>query len=296
MLDRRWMSAPLVCFVFSALPSAAQTPPPVSLPGTEFHDFVAKDGVHYDLRIALASASGSEGHARYPVLYLIDGFMMFAAAAQIHGVMRLGGEVEPMILVGVDRHYDSTKEWAAGRLIDLTPSSLPEVELADSRRLGREVRTGGAGEFQRVLIEEIIPWVEDRYPVSEVRGLVGDSLGGLFAARVLLRSPKTFSRYMILSPSLWWGGGAIFEEASRELATMKELSARVFLAVGELEEDEEVDMVADMRRFARILRQRDLPGLALQTALFPDETHLSVPSASFSRGLRFLFAPVEGPP
>jgi len=280
---------------------SAQSPPPVSLAGTAFHDFVAKSGTHYDLRVALPSKRGLEEGVRYPVLYLIDGYMGFGLVTGIYRLLRLGEEVEPILVVGVDRHYASDSEWHHGREFDLTPSRDPEYEAAYAAAGLGTVETGGAPAFERVLTEEIVPWIDARYPTSDVRALAGYSYGGLFAAHVLLTSPDKFSRYLIGSPSLWWQHGAMFELEDRRLPELKEVAARVFLSACEFELEEVsphvlADNAADIRRFAFYLSQRKMPGLALQTKYFEGETHVSGLPATFSRGLRFLFAPAVAAP
>jgi len=300
--NRTWILIALACAASVAPGSiSAQSPPPVSLAATEFHDFVAKDGTHYDLRVALPNKSGLEEGVRYPVLYLIDGYFEFGFVTELYRLLRLGQEVEPMLIVGVDRHYASDSEWHHGRELDLTPSRDPEYEAAYAAAGLGTVETGGGPTFERVLTEEILPWVEGRYPTSDVRALAGYSYGGLFAAHVLLTSPDKFSRYLIGSPSLWWQHGAIFELEGRRLPELKEIAARVFLSACELEFEEVsphvlADNGADMRRFAFYLSQRKMPGLALQTKYFEGETHVSGAPAAFSRGLRFLFAPAGGAP
>jgi len=300
--SRSWIPFALACAaIASPAYIHAQSPPPVSLAGTEFHDFVAKDGTHYDLRVAFPSSSGLEEGVRYPVLYLIDGYFEFGAVTEIYRLLRLGREVEPALIVGVDRHYASDSEWHQGRELDLTPSRDAEYEAAYAAVRGGKVETGGAPTFERVLTEEVVPWVEAHYPTSGVRALAGYSLGGLFAAHVLLTSPDRFSRYLIGSPSLWWQHGAIFELESRRLPEMKNVAAQVFLSAGELEMEDAsplplIDMAADMRRFAYFLSQQRIPGLALQTKFFEGETHVSGLPATFSRGLRYLFAPPAGTP
>jgi len=295
--NRIWILIVVACVALAAsIPISAQTPPPVSLAGTEFHDFIAKNGTHYDLRIALPTRGGLQEGVRYPVLYLLDGYAAFGLVTEAYRGFRLGEEVEPMLIVGVDRHYDSDSEWRRGRELDLTPSRDVDFEAAYAAAVGGKIATGGAPAFERVITEEIVPWVDSHYPASDVRALAGYSLGGLFAAYVLLTSPEKFSRYLIGSPSLWWHHGAIFELADRQLPELKAIAARVFLSANELEMEEPtplplVDMAADMRRFGYVLSRRKIPGLAVQTKLFEGETHLSGVSAAFSRGLRFLFAP-----
>ncbi len=154
-------------------------------------------------------------------------------------LLELVGELPPMIIVGVDNPVSSViPEQAVARALSLTPTRVISEEQTRSRQLGQEVRTGGAEESLTALEGSIIPWVETQYPVSAAeRGLVGDSLGGLFASFVLLSSPQTFTHYLIGSPSLRWDDGVMFEREEAYARAHRDLPARVFMSAG-ADEDE----------------------------------------------------------
>jgi hypothetical protein len=66
---------------------------------------------------------------------------------------------------------------------------------------------GGAEKFLGFVGDELIPWVNARYPTDSMRVLVGHSLGGLFAAYALSRRPELFTGWVLMEPSLWWNEG-----------------------------------------------------------------------------------------
>lgn len=53
---------------------------------------------------------------------------------------------------------------------------------------------------------------------------------------------------------------------------------------------EEDDLIGPAWRFADALRAREYEGLAFESHVFDEETHVSVFPAALSRGLRFLYA------
>jgi predicted alpha/beta superfamily hydrolase len=126
--------------------------------------------------------------------------------------------------------------------------------------------------------------------------LVGDSLGGLFTLHTLFTRPSSFRRYVAGSPSLWWADRYAFGEEEAYASRANDLSARLFVSVGALEEDPAVDrlkpyaMVSNLARMIEILEARRYPNLRLDSHVFPDETHVSVIPATLSRGLRRVFA------
>lgn len=152
--------------------------------------------------------------------------------------------------------------------------------------MDREVPTGGADALLAALKDEIIPWVEERYPATAERGLIGYSLGGLFAIHALLTTPGSFTHYLLGSPSLYWNDEVMFERERAYSSKHRDLPARVFLSVGTNEGAEHVGRVL---RFAEALQSRNYPGLELERHIFLDQTHSAGIGATMSRGLMSLF-------
>ncbi len=268
-----------------ALASAQEMPAPVSVLTTELHEFRATDGTAFDLFVALPTGYVADGSVEYPVFYLIDASQTFAALVQMYRLMEFGGDLPPMILVGVDRAGVSWDEWFVARMFDLTPTVDPDFESQFSEALGAEVRSGGADAYLGILENEIIPWVEARYPQAPARGLGGFSLGGLFAVHALLSSPTTFTHYLVASPSLFWDDRVLFDSEVAYAEKSGDLQARVFLSAG----SQEPTLLRDVLRMAETLEARGYAGLQIESQTLPDETHMSGAFLGMSRGLRFLF-------
>jgi len=294
-MDRAIFSSLLLLLGSATSPAAAfaqDAPREVSVPGTEMHEFRAADGTLFDLYVALPEGYVADGSVEYPVFYSADASMGFAASVQIYRLLALGADDElpplpPMILVGVDRARSSGVRTEMTRYFDLTPTSDPEFGEGLSAYFGAPAPTGGAETFLEILTEEIIPWVETRYPAAPERGLGGYSLGGLFATYALFTSPETFSHYLVGSPSLWWDKGVIFELEEAYSSTHDDLQARVFMSAGSLEGM----MVPDMLRLGETLKSRGYEGLQIETRVLDGESHLSGVFLSMSRGLGSLFRP-----
>jgi predicted alpha/beta superfamily hydrolase len=257
----------------------------VSVPATEMHEFRATDGTDFDLFVALPKDYVADGSVEYPVFYTIDASQTFAALVQIYRFMEFSGELPPMILVGVDRAGVSWDEWWVARILDLTPTADPDAESQMSAAFGAEVTSGGADAYLGTLENEIIPWVEARYPQAPARGLGGFSLGGLFVVHALFSSPGTFTHYLVGSPSLFWDNRVAFDKEAGYSNEFDDLEAQVFMSAGSLEGT----LLSDMLRMAEALEARGYDGLQLESQTLPDETHMSGAFLSMSRGLRFLF-------
>ncbi len=64
-----------------------------------------------------------------------------------------------------------------------------------------------ATQYEAFLIQELIPWLEDRYNIYHNPGkrtIAGFSLGGLSAFDVAWRNPSEFGAAGVFSGSLWW--------------------------------------------------------------------------------------------
>ena len=152
------------------------------------------------------------------------------------------------------------------------------------------IRSGRAAQFLDFIREELIPFIDARYPTApDERTYAGHSLGGLFGCYTMFTRPDTFTRYIIGSPSLYWGNEVIFKMEHDYAASHRDLRARVFIGAGALEDGAENPMVKNIRRLESELRARSYPGLTLATQVFPDETHLSVWNTNLLRGLITVF-------
>lgn len=271
---------------------AQETMREVSIPQTEIHEFKAENGTLLDLYVGLPSNYVSDGSVEYPVIYSTDASSGFAGIVQTYRLLAIDdGEEEPplppVILVGIDRAPASGVNSTVARFFDLTPTSDSAFEAGASAAFGATLTSGGADTLLTILKDEIIPWVEARYPTAPERGISGYSLGGLFATHALLESPETFTYYLIGSPSFWWDNGVMFEREEALSTEVDNLRARVFMSVGSLERM----MVPDMLRMAEMLISRNYENLEVEAQILHGETHLSGVFQSMSRGFRYLLGP-----
>lgn len=237
---------------------------------------------------------------RMPVIYVLDGDLCFALAAQSARSQQLAPGAFPQALVvgiryDLDNAPDRIARRAGLRFRDFT-RSVDETYIARMREapppftLPEDVSAGSAERFFSFLSDELIPFVSSRYDADPAdRTLVGVSLSGLFALETLLSGATQFHRYVAISPSLWWNDRAIFKTDFREEGMIQ--NARLFLGVGELEEaeDQSAHMVSNLEALAARLVSGPYRGLAVTHQVFGGESHLSVAPAGLARGLREVF-------
>jgi predicted alpha/beta superfamily hydrolase len=271
-----------VLMLVLATAAGAQVRP--DAPRPEYREFTSKiNGQQYALWVGLPDSYAKDGSRRYPVMYVLDGQLLFPLVSSIHRGMWLGKDLPELIIVGVDS--TQVDIWSALRFVNLAPtrSLAREAELA---KLLNGVHTGEGSAFLRVLTEEVLPEIEQRYRVSDDRTLLGHSLGGLFGAYTLFQAPNTFRRMILGSPALYWDDTVIFKIEEKFAAARKPLTTRVFMAAGG---SESAPMIENLRRFESVVSNRHYDGLSLESRVFDDETHMSVVPAIAARGLRVVF-------
>jgi predicted alpha/beta superfamily hydrolase len=226
-------------------------------------------GQDYEITVALPTDYDTS-NTTYGVIYAPDEFLLFRSLVDSYRILRLGKEIPPLVIVGIGFHDTSTNyeiqrsSVRAFRTRDLTPSNVDSLDKQRMMPFG--VKTGGAGNFLAFLKQELMPFVEKNYRVSTTdKTLLGYSLGGLFGIYTLFHSPKTFSRYLIGSPTLNWANenvGVSYEQAYAK--NNIELSAKVFMSMGSLE-GVDVDL---FKQAEKALLSRNYKGLNLKTWIF----------------------------
>jgi uncharacterized protein len=170
------------------------------------------------------------------------------------------------------------------RNFDYTPPlTTADSAWADSAWGGfRGPAQGGARQFLRVLKEEVILLIDGSYRTSGDRGIVGGSLAGLFVAYAMLEEPDLFTRYAMISPSLWYPFAARDKHLilDREPGFAKRHPAfpkKVFISVGSEEDPGMISMAQQfLSQLCSSLSDGNLKGLDLATEIVEGEGHASI--------------------
>ena len=233
-----------------------------------------------------------------PVVYLTDGNMMFPMVLSTLRLLQFGNELPPLILVGIG-YADSANSMAL-RNRDLTPTNdtaFVERAATAGPPILPHAQPGGADAYLDFIRDHVKPLIEQTYPAKPGDDtLMGESLGGLFTLHALFTRPHEYTRYVAGSPSIWWDDTVLFKTEAAYAQANQDLNATLFISIGSLEQPVEAEsfgMVTNMHKMADTLTARDYPSLNLTRYEFDGETHLSVIPATFSRGLRAVFAPSD---
>lgn len=253
-------AALLIAIALAPLPLAGQdAPPPDPVPA---HDSltIASRILGEDRLINIHTPAGydSSTSTRYPVLYMPDGGIEEDFPHVVNSVDSLAarGKIRPVIIVGIP----NTK-----RRRDLTGPT----RIASDSEIAPKV--GGSAEFRRFIRDELMPVVRARYRTSGERGIVGESLAGLFIVETFLLEPSMFDHYIALDPSLWWNADALVDSAASRLAGFDDKPRTLYLASSRVPE-----ITAPTARLAALMKRHPPKGLDWFYRPRPDLTHATI--------------------
>ncbi len=174
------------------------------------------------------------------------------------------GRLPPSIVVGIAN---------TARQRDFTfPTSVPKDKAM--------VKSfGGSAAFTDFIEKELQTFIARTYRISAAKTLIGESLGGLLAAEILLKKPQLFDTYIIVSPSLWWDAGSLLQYKPKTLDSTYTRATQVYIAVGKegiTPTEPPRVMEVDANLLADKLRARKAPGLHIHFDYLPDEDHATI--------------------
>jgi uncharacterized protein len=229
---------------------------------------------------------------RWSVVYVLDGNWYSGLVTEIIRPMSWCGSTSDAIIVGIgypegENPVEAFRESFTRRDADLTPVRDEEVQKSMEKAQQRPTPNGDSGNFLKFIKDELIPMVETDYRADPSRRiLVGHSYGGLFGIFAMLEAPDLFSTLILGSPTLTYGNRFMLQREEAFAKEHKQLPARVYLFVGELEENMNDTTMTDTLRLAAILQGRNYKGFSLVKQVFPDQNHCEVAAPGFHWGLK----------
>ena len=221
----------------------------------------------YNLYISLP-IDYQEGLIDYPVIYVLDGDLFFGTVKDVVLVLS-DVEMKDSIVVGIGYDTDVFGDIVTNHYQDMDPGGPNYPTFTD------------------FFINELIPFIESTYRVDPSdRTLIGFSMAGLGSLTMMFEYPDSFNKIVTISPSLYRNQRNIFIVEEDFAAVSKELPVRLYLSVGELEQDLAYNMVANLVELSSALETRDYSGFSLTTEIIEGENHYSVIPFSISKGLR----------
>ena len=244
-----------------------------------------------EIYIQLPESFNPDSDTKYPVTYILDGDVMLNALHTVHSYYS-GGFMPEMILVGISN--------GEHRARDLTTS-----ELSERRGQAYNQENGEAEKFTQFIESELIPFVEDKYPVTNYRTLIGHSYGGLFTVNMLLKHTDVFENYLAIDPSMDWDKQKLLKE-SKEILSQKSFNGKsLFISLGGQLHMADTDITLDnvmkdtteftlfarsIIKFSKMIEANKENKLSFHWKFYPNDLHGTIPLPSIMDGLIDIFS------
>lgn len=152
-----------------------------------------------------------------PVIYMADGGIKedFPHIANTLAKLIKEKKIEPIILVGIENTQ---------RRRDLTGPT----EVETDKEIAPVV--GGSENFRAFINDELFPEIDKRYRTSNKKGILGESLSGLFVMETLFLKPEMFDYYIAFDPSLWWNNHYLVRTAKEKLNDLPASEKKLWFA------------------------------------------------------------------
>ena len=233
------------------------------------------------LNIYLPEGYNPDDATKYPVIYLLDGsadedFIHIVGLVQFNSFEWIN-QVPKSIVVGiasVDRRRDFT---------------FPTTIASD---LKSYPTTGHSDKFIAFIEKELQPFIETKYKTTSSKTIIGQSLGGLLAAEILLKEPALFTKYIIVSPSLWWDNGSLLHQDSTILSDGFKQQTDIYIGVGK-EGATPTQIPRIMEEDARLLTEKIKASKSSHIKVYfdylPQENHATILHQAVSNSFRLLY-------
>lgn len=240
--------------------------------------------------IQLPASYSPEKNQKYPVVFILDGEIFLPTLSDVHNYYS-GGFIPEMVLVGISNDEN--------RIRDLTTSNIKT-----QYGMPFNENNGEAHNFRKFIETELIPFIENKYPVTNYRTLIGHSYGGLFTISTLINQPGLFANYLAIDPSLDWDDQKLLKEAQEIIATQNyenkalfvSLSGQLHMQNSQMTIDNVMQDTTDFTLFARsniafsnMVKQNPKNGLTFEWKFYPRDIHGTIPFPSIMDGLISLF-------
>ncbi|MES2606125.1 MAG: alpha/beta hydrolase-fold protein [Pseudomonadota bacterium] len=216
-----------------------------------------------NISVILPAGYEDQPNAVYPVLYVLDGSEQLPHTVGTARTLHAYGEMPALIIVGVE---------STDRTLDMTPLALPGVQ-----------NSGGGDRFLDFLVDELKPYIAQRYRTNDYSMLAGHSFGGLLVTYSLIARPDAYQARFAFSPSLRFLGPELTEQFKSAVANTH-TNTWLYMNVGA-----EQQRVLDAFNATRTALAAAPEPLHWKADELPDETHFTTPVIGQFQAFRELF-------
>lgn len=193
-----------------------------------------------------------------PVLYMPDGGINedFPHIANTLAELIQSKKIDPIILVGIEN---------TERRRDLTG----ETSVEEDKKIAPIV--GGSEKFRSFIENELFVEINKRYRTTTKRGIIGESLAGLFVTEIFFLNPEMFDFYIAFDPSLWWNNKYLVKTAEAHLRKFPNTQKSFWFAGSGAE-----DIFEIVGKLSNILEVKNIGSLRWKYAPEPNEKHNTI--------------------
>jgi predicted alpha/beta superfamily hydrolase len=196
-----------------------------------------------------------------------------------------------MVIVGISNNKN--------RMRDLTTSKVAEMY-----GMPFDQDNGDAANFNTFIATELIPFIENKYPATHFRTLIGHSYGGLYTIYTLLNHPELFSNYIAIDPSLDWDKQKLIGDARVKLSNNSYKGKSLFMSLGgQLHMQNSTITIDNVMQdesgftlfarsnitFSEVVKENANNGLSFDWKFYPNDLHGTISFPSILDGLISVF-------
>lgn len=193
-----------------------------------------------------------------PVLYMLDGGLKedFPHVANTLSDLVRAKKIKPIMLVGIENTQ---------RRRDLTghTDNPKDKEIAPI--------VGGSEKFRSFISQELLPEISKRYRTTQQKGIIGESLAGLFVTETFLLQPQLFDFYIAFDPSLWWNDQYLVKQANSLLQDFQGQQKTLWFAGSGAK-----DIFRSTDKLSAILKEKKVKNLVWMYAPERKEAHHTI--------------------
>jgi predicted alpha/beta superfamily hydrolase len=225
------------------------------------------------IKISIPKKYDANSKEKLDVLYVLDGEWATSLSETVYEFLEYAQFIPTnMIIVSIPNYY---KDGVNMRRRDFIPSQTKTQAVPI-----------GTTNFLSFLQEELIPFIDEKYPTNtENNILYGSSLGGLFTVYTYLEKPTLFKSYISIEPVLRLGENYISKIASERFEKIKDSKNTLWISSRDGKAFKEMGIA----QFESLLALKAPKNLHWKVAAYPNETHFSAIWKGIYDGLKFTY-------
>jgi len=165
------------------------------------------------------------------------------------------------ILIGISHKGD----WETKRKRDFIPSDASNDSSNDF---------GHALKFYLFMKEELMPYINKKFPNQKSKVFIGHSFGGLLALYMSMKENKLFDHYYAISPSVWANYYELMKIEKDYASKNKDYNSNISIYAGSLEFLNKV--LSSTKEFYDKAKERNYKGLNISRTVIGGVNHYGI--------------------